>query len=141
MKYAIYFYCLWAAGKMAYFYYYKKFERTYLYRKWYVFSHWFSCLAIIASCFCMALSFAAWSEGVERVKFFWMGPGILTFALGAVFFFESKIVVEEEKFHREEYPLESLSNYRYRYLIRLRSILALLSAALMGGYVFFTFGI
>ena len=126
---------------MAYFYYYKKFERTYLYRKWYVFSHWFSCLAIIASCFCMALSFAAWSEGVERVKFFWMGPGILTFALGAVFFFESKIVLEEEKFHREEYPLESLSNYRYRYLIRLRSILALLSAALMGGYVFFTFGI
>ena len=68
MKYAIYFYCLWAAGKMAYFYYYKKFERTYLYRKWYVFSHWFSCLAIIASCFCMALSFAAWSEGVERVN-------------------------------------------------------------------------
>ena len=52
-----------------------------------------------------------------------------------------KIVLEEEKFHREEYPLESLSNYRYRYLIRLRSILALLSAALMGGYVFFTFGI
>ena len=89
----------------------------------------------------MALSFAAWSEGVERVQFFWMGPGILTFALGAVFFFESKIILEEEKFHREEYPLESLSNYRYRYLIRLRSILALLSAALMGGYVFFTFGI
>ena len=47
MKYAIYIYFLWAAGKMAYFYYYKKFERKYRYRKWYVFSHWFSCFMLL----------------------------------------------------------------------------------------------
>ena len=141
MKYAIYLYCLWAAGKPAYFYYYKKFERKYSYRKWYVFSHWFSCLMLAVSCFCMALCFDAWNEGIQRTKFFWMAPSIFTFILGAVFFFESKIVLEEEKFHHGNYPVETLSNYRYRYWIRLRSILALLSAGLMGGYIFFTFGI
>lgn len=141
MKYAIYLYCLWAAGQAAYFYYYKKFERAYCYRKQYVFSHWFSCLMIVVSCFCFALSFAAWSEGIERIRFFWMGPGMLAFALGAIFFFEAEIVVEEEKFRRGEYPLEDLPNYRYRYWIRLRSVLALLSAAFMGGYLFFMLGI
>jgi hypothetical protein len=141
MKYAIYLYFLWAFGKMAYFYYYKKFERKYCYRKWYVFSHWFSCPMLSVSCFCMALCFDAWSEGIERAKFFWMAPSVFTFVLSAVFFFESKIVLEEEKFHHGNYPLETFPNYRYRYWIRLRSILALLSTALMGGYVFFTFGI
>ncbi|AOH47191.1 hypothetical protein BCS37_01460 [Selenomonas sp. oral taxon 920] len=70
-----------------------------------------------------------------------MGPAIFTFILGAVFFFEAKIVLEEEKFRREEQPLEELSYYRDRYWIRLRSILALLSAIFMGGGVFFTLGI
>ena len=140
MKYAIYLYFLWAAGKMTYFYYYKKFERKYSYRKWYVFSHWFSCAMFVGSCFCMALCYDAWTEWIERTKYFWMGPAIFTFILGAVFFFEAKIVLEEEKFRRGEQPLEELSYYRYRYWIRLRSILALLSAILMGGGVFFTLG-
>lgn len=137
MRYAIYLYFLWAAGKMAYFYYYKKFERKYCYRKWYVFSHWSSCFMLAVSCFCMALAFEAWWEGIERTKFLWMGPAIFTFILGAVFFFEAKIVLEEEKFRRGEQPLEELSYYRYRYWIRLRSILALLSAVFMGGGGFF----
>lgn len=85
MKYAIYLYFLWAAGKMAYFYYYKNFERKYSYRKWYVFSHWFSCAMFVGSCFCMALCFDAWSEGIEHTKFFWMGPSLFVFALGAFF--------------------------------------------------------
>ena len=51
--------------------------------------------------------------------------------------FEAKIVLEEEKFRRGEQPLEELSYYRYRYWIRLRSILALLSAIFMGGGGFF----
>ena len=141
MKYAIYLYFLWAAGKMAYFYYYKKFERTYRYRKWYVFSHWFSCFMLSVSCFCMALSFAAWNEGIERTKFFWMSPGIFTFAWAAFFFFESKIASEEEKFRCGEQPLEALPYYRDRYWIRLRGILGLLGASFLGGGVFFTLGI
>ena len=61
--------------------------------------------------------------------------------MGAVFFFEAKIVLEEEKFRRGEQPLEALHYYRDRYWIRFRTILALLSAILMGGGVFFTLGI
>ena len=141
MKYAIYLYFLWAAGKMAYFYYYKKFERKYDYRKWYVFSHWFSCLMLAVACFCMALSFDAWSEGIERTKFFWMVPGAFSFALAVFFFHEAKIVLEEEKFHQGEQPLEALPYYRYRYWIRFGCILALLSAGFLGGGVFFTLGI
>ena len=137
MRYAIYLYCLWAAGKMAYFYYYKKFERKYCYRKWYVFSHWFSCFMLAVSCFCMALSLDAWREGVERTKFLWMGPSIFTFALGAAFFHEAKIVLEEEKFCHGEQPLETLFYYRYRFWIRFGCILALLSGLFMGGGVFF----
>ena len=140
MKYAIYLYCLWAAGKPAYFYYYKKFERKYSYRKWYVFSHGGSCLMLAVACFCAALSFDAWTEGIERTKYFWMGPSRFTFALGAFFFFESKIALEEEKLRRGEQPLEALHYYRDRYWIRFRTILALLSAILMGGGVFFTLG-
>ena len=141
MRYAIYLYFLWAAGKMAYFYYYKKFERKYDYRKWYVFSHWFSCLMLAVACFCMALSFDAWSEGIERTKFFWMSPGIFTFAWAAFFFFEAKIASEEEKFRCGEQPLEALPYYRDRYWIRLRGILGLLGASFLGGGVFFTLGI
>ena len=89
----------------------------------------------------MALSFAAWNEGIERTKFFWMSPGIFTFAWAAFFFFESKIASEEEKFRCGEQPLEALPYYRDRYWIRFRTILALLSAILMGGGVFFTLGI
>lgn len=137
MKYVIYLYFLWAFGKMAYFYYYKKFERKYQYRKWYVFSHWFSCLLLAVSCFCMALCFDAWNEGIERTKFFWMGPAIITFELGAVFSFEAKIALEEEKLRHGEQSLEELSHYRYRYWIRFGSIVILLSAILMGGSVSF----
>ena len=141
MKYAIYLYCLWAAGKPAYFYYYKKFERKYSYRKWYVFSHWFSCFMLAVACFCAALSLDAWNEGIERTKFFWMAPSSFTFALGGIFFFEAKIASEEEEFRRGEQPLEALYYYRNRYWIRLRGILALLSAVFLGGGVFFTLGI
>ena len=93
------------------------------------------------SCFCMALSFAAWNEGIERTKFFWMGPGIFTFAWAAFFFFEAKIASEEEKFRCGEQPLEALPYYRDRYWIRLRGILGLLGASFLGGGVFFTLGI
>jgi len=96
---------------------------------------------LAVACFCVALSFDAWTEGIERTKYFWMGPSLFTFALGAFFFFESKIALEEEKLRRGEHPLEALHYYRDRYWIRFRTILALLSAILMGGGVFFTLGI
>lgn len=101
----------------------------------------YSAIGFPASCFCMALSFAAWNEGLERTKFFWMGPGIFTFAWAAFFFFEAKIASEEEKFRCGEQPLEALPYYRDRYWIRLRGILGLLGASFLGGGVFFTLGI
>ena len=96
---------------------------------------------LTVSCFCMALCFDAWNEGIERTKFFWMGPSLFTFVLGGIFFFEAKIASEEEKFRRGEQPLEALYYYRNRYWIRLRGILALLSAVFLGGGVFFTLGL
>ena len=56
------------------------------------------------SCFCMALVFEAWWEGIERTKFLWMGPAIFTFILGAVFFFEAKIASKKKSFVVENTP-------------------------------------